>query len=288
MKKLTYVKDLLIMFGASVISAIALHCFVGPANYAPSGVDGISMMTQELTGINMGYVSLMINIPLLIVAWFFISRKYVVYTTIFTVMTSGMLVVMEEYFPNLIYQTESNLWISVFTSGIIMGARTAMMMKIGGSSGGVDIIASVIQKQKPYLNIETLITAVCYIIIGASFFVYGNIESVIMSVVQMLIFNLSMNSMMKSTRNAVEVKIITNEPEKFKQDILQDLKHGGTAVKCTGMYTDDDKTMIITLINIRQMNDLIKISRKYPDSFIYFSEASGVWGNFRWHKHDPV
>jgi uncharacterized membrane-anchored protein YitT (DUF2179 family) len=288
MKKLTYVKDLLIMFGASVISAIALHCFVGPAHYAPSGIDGISMMTQELTGINMGYVSLMINIPLLIVAWFFISRKYVVYTTIFTAMTSGMLIFMEQYFPDLIYKTETNLWISVFTSGIIMGARTAMMMKIGGSSGGVDIIASVIQKQRPYLNIETLIAAACYIIIGVSFFVYGNIESVIMSVVQMVVFNLSMNSMMKSTRNAVEVKIITNQPEQFKHDILVNLKHGGTAIKCTGMYTDDDKTMIVTLINIRQMNDLIKIARKYPDSFIYFSEAGGVWGNFRWHKHDPV
>jgi uncharacterized membrane-anchored protein YitT (DUF2179 family) len=288
MKKLTYVKDLLIMFGASVISAIALHCFVGPAHYAPSGIDGISMMTQELTGINMGYVSLMINIPLLIVAWFFISRKYVVYTTIFTAMTSGMLIFMEQYFPDLIYKTETNLWISVFTSGIIMGARTAMMMKIGGSSGGVDIIASVIQKQRPYLNIETLIAAACYIIIGVSFFVYGNIESVIMSVVQMVVFNLSMNSMMKSTRNAVEVKIITNQPEQFKHDILVNLKHGGTAIKCTGMYTDDDKTMIVTLINIRQMNDLIKIARKYPDSFIYFSEAGGVWGNFRWKKNDPV
>jgi uncharacterized membrane-anchored protein YitT (DUF2179 family) len=203
-------------------------------------------------------------------------------------MTSGMLIFMEQYFPDLIYKTETNLWISVFTSGIIMGARTAMMMKIGGSSGGVDIIASVIQKQRPYLNIETLIAAACYIIIGVSFFVYGNIESVIMSVVQMVVFNLSMNSMMKSTRNAVEVKIITNQPEQFKHDILVNLKHGGTAIKCTGMYTDDDKTMIVTLINIRQMNDLIKIARKYPDSFIYFSEAGGVWGNFRWHKHDPV
>lgn len=287
MKKFTFVKDLLIMFAASVISAIALYMFVQPANYAPSGIDGVAMMTQKLTGINMGYVSLMINIPLLIVAWFFISKKYVIYTTIFTVMTSVMLIVVEEIHM-FQYVTTNNLWISVFSSGVIMGARTAMMIKIGGSSGGVDIIASVIQKQRPYLNIENLITAACYIIIAVSFFVYGNIESVIMSIVQMLVFNVSMNYMMKSTRNAVEVKIITNDPENFKKDIFESLQHGGTAIKCTGMYTDDEKTMIVTLINIRQMNDLIKISRKYPDSFIYFSEASGVWGNFRWNKYDPV
>jgi uncharacterized membrane-anchored protein YitT (DUF2179 family) len=98
----------------------------------------------------------------------------------------------------------------------------------------------------------------------------------------------TMNSMMKSTRNAVEVKIITNQPEQFKHDILVNLKHGGTAIKCTGMYTDDDKTMIVTLINIRQMKELMDMARNHPNSFVYFSDVNGVWGNFRWRSTDEV
>lgn len=170
----------------------------------------------------------------------------------------------------------------------MLGVRTAFMIKIGGSSGGVDIIASVLQKQKPYLNIETLISLFCYIIIGISFFVYQNIESIIMSVVQMLIFNLAMNYILKATRNAIEVRIITDDPEKFKEDILMNLKHGATVIKCNGMYTGDEKSMIITLINIRQMNELIKLSRKYNNTFLYYGDAGGVWGNFRWNKFDAV
>ena len=272
---------------AAFLSAVALYTFVNPANFAPSGVDGISMMVQKLTDINMGYVSLAINVPLLIVAWFFISKKYVVYTSLFTVVSSVAMIVMEKI--NMYeYVTENHVWIAVFASGIMLGARTAIMIRIGGSTGGVDIIACIVQKKKPYMNIETLISIFCYVTIAISFFVYGNIESVIMSVIQMLIFNLAMNSVLKTTRNAVEVRIITSNPEQFREDIIFNLKHGATVMDCQGMFTGENKKMIVTLINIHQMDDLIKLSRKYPNSFVYFSEVNGVWGNFRWNKSDAV
>jgi uncharacterized membrane-anchored protein YitT (DUF2179 family) len=279
--------DMVLIIIAAFLSAVALYTFVNPANFAPSGVDGISMMVQKLTDINMGYVSLAINVPLLIVAWFFISKKYVVYTSLFTVVSSVAMIVMEKI--NMYeYVTENHVWIAVFASGIMLGARTAIMIRIGGSTGGVDIIACIVQKKKPYMNIETLISIFCYVTIAISFFVYGNIESVIMSVIQMLIFNLAMNSVLKTTRNAVEVRIITSNPEQFREDIIFNLKHGATVMDCQGMFTGENKKMIVTLINIHQMDDLIKLSRKYTNSFVYFSEVNGVWGNFRWNKSDAV
>ncbi len=287
MKKIQTIIDLFLIIIASVLSAIGLYCFVNPANFAPSGIDGVSMMLEKLTDINMGYISLAINIPLLIMAWFFISKKYVIYTTLFTILSSAMLIVMEKI-DMYQYISPNNAWIAVLASGIMLGVRTAIMIKIGGSSGGVDIVSCVIQKKKPYLNIENLISIFCYIIIGISFFVYGNIESIIMSVAQMLIFNFAMNYMLKTTRNAVEARIITDDPEAFKEDIIVNLKHGATVIDCKGMFTGDDKKTIVTIINLRQMDDLIKISKKHPNSFIYFSEVSGVWGNFRWNKSDAV
>lgn len=285
--KLRYIIDVLLIIVAATLSSVALYTFVNPANFAPSGVDGISMMIQKLTGLNMGYVSLAINVPLLVIAWFFISKKYVIYTSLFTVVSSVAMIVMENI--NMYeYITENHIWISVFASGIMLGVRTAIMIRIGGSTGGVDIIACIVQKKKPYMNIETLISIFCYVTIGVSFFVYQNIESIIMSVVQTLIFNLAMNSVLKPTRNAVEVRIITSNPEQFKEDILQNLKHGATVIDCHGMYTGENKAMIITIINIHQMDELIKLSRKYDSSFVYFSDVSGVWGNFRWNKSDAV
>ncbi len=287
MKKIQTIIDLFLIIVASALSAIGLYVFVNPANFAPSGVDGVSMMLQKLTNVNMGYISLAINIPLLIMAWFFISKKYVIYTTLFTILSSVMMIVMEKI-DMYQYVSQNNAWIVVLASGIMLGVRTAIMIKIGGSSGGVDIVASVVQQKRPYINIESLISVFCYIIIGVSFFVYGNIESVIMSIAQMMIFNFSMNYMLKTTRNAVEARIITDNPQEFKEDIINNLKHGATIIDGTGMFTGESKKMVITIINLRQMNDLIKISKKHPNSFIYFSEVNGVWGNFRWNKSDAV
>ncbi len=70
MKKIQTVIDLFLIIVASALSAIGLYCFVNPANFAPSGIDGVSMMLEKLTDINMGYTSLAINIPLLIIACF--------------------------------------------------------------------------------------------------------------------------------------------------------------------------------------------------------------------------
>ena len=104
----------------------------------------------------------------------------------------------------------------------------------------------------------------------------------------MLIFNFAMHYMLKTTRNAVETHIITDDPDAFREDIINNLKHGATVIDCKGMFTGDDKKTIVTIINIIQMDDLIKISKKHPNSFICFSEVNGVWGNFRWNKTDEV
>lgn len=287
MKKPSVLRELLLIVVASVLSTVGLHVFVNPAGFAPSGVEGIAMMTQELTGINMGYVSLAINLPLLLVAWFFISHKYVVYTLLYTLLSSGMLIVAEQI-DLYQYVTETNAWLAVFASGILLGVRTAVMVRLGASSGGTDVLASMVQKRRPYLNMETLISLFCYVIIGLSFFVYRNLESVLMAMVQMMVFHLAMGAVLKPSRNAVEVRIITDRPEQFKTDILQELAHGATVIPCQGMFTGEQKSMIVTLINLRQMNELIKISQRYPGCFIYYSEASGVWGNFRWNRFDEL
>ena len=104
----------------------------------------------------------------------------------------------------------------------------------------------------------------------------------------MMVFNFAMASVMKSTRNAVNVTIITDEPQALERDILKELKHGATVVPCKGMYTDADRSMIMTVINTRQMKDLMKLSKKYPETFIFYNDVNGVWGNFRWNKSDPV
>ena len=278
--------DIVIILVCGVLSAVALHTFVNPANFASSGVEGIAVMLQHVTGINMGYFSLGINLPLLIVAWFFISKKYVIYTALYTVASSGMLIVMEQM---QVYQyvTDNNTWIAVFASGIILGIRTGLMLKIGGSSGGVDVIGSAIQQRRPHINVETPITLLSLISVALSFFVYNHdVTCILLSAVQICVSNWTISAVLKSTRNAIEAKIITPNPQEFAEEITKQLKHGATVVPCSGMFTGEEKSMIVTVINIRQISELIRMAKAHKETFVYFTPASGVWGNFRWRKDE--
>ena len=275
----------LITIIAAVLSAFGLHIFVYPANFAPAGIDGVATMLQKLTGFNAGYYTLIFNVPLLLVAWFVLKRRYVIYTVIFTILSSIILVVLQKvnFYQ---YHTQTDKLISAVFSGIILGVRTGLMLKIGASTGGVDIIAGMVQKKRAYGNIERIITIICYGIILMSYFVYNDLNSILLSVVQMFVFDKAAAVIMKDTRNAVEFKIVTKNPEEIKNDIIYDLKHGATLVDGTGMFTGDGTSIIISVVNIRQIPEFLNIIKKYPETFVYYSDVTGVKGNFRWKKED--
>lgn len=273
---------------AALLSAFGLHIFVYPASFAPAGIDGVATMLQKLTNFNAGYYSLIINIPLLIVAYFMLKKRYVIYTVIFTVLSSVLLVVLQEI--NFYQYTEGNVGlIAAVFSGVMLGVRTGVMLKIGASTGGVDIVAGLVQRKRVYGNIERIISFICYVIIGVSFFVYDNdLNSVLLSVIQMFVFERASAMIMRDTRSAVEFKIITKNPEELKQDIIYGLKHGATLVEARGMFTEEGKSIIISVVNIRQIPEFLKLVKKYPDTFVYYTDVSGVKGNFRWRKDDEA
>lgn len=270
---------------ASVISALGLYVFVYPSAFAPSGVDGIATMLQQLTGWNAGYFTVIINLPLLIAAWFLLKRKYVVYTVVFTALSSALLVLLEtvEFYQ---YQGTYERLVAAIISGILLGARTGIMLKIGASSGGIDVVACMVQKKFPYRNIENIISLICYVIMGVSYFVYNDLNCILLAVIQMLIFEKTTGKFLKDNRNAMEFKIITKNPKEIKEEILFNLKHGATVVESKGMFTEDGSAIVFTVVNNRQIPDFLNLMKKHPDTFVYYVEVAGVQGNFRWGKYD--
>lgn len=290
MRHKTFLKELvnLVMtVAAAALSALGLHVFVYPAAMAPSGIDGIATMLQETTGLNAGYYTLLFNLPLLLCAWFILKHRYVIYTVLFTALASGFLVLLEAINFYSYTAPDQRLVAAIF-SGVILGVRTGIMLKLGASSGGIDIVASMIQKKKPHLNIERVISIICYIIAGVSYLVYRDLTSILLSFIHMYVFDKFAGYLLKDKRNAIEVKIITKEPDALRHEIIDNLKHGATIVDGRGMFTSDDRYVIISVINIRQIPELMDIVKKYPQSFVYYGELMGVRGNFRWNKDDAA
>lgn len=271
---------------ASVVSALGLHIFVFGNSFAPSGIDGIATMLQEITKINAGIFTFVLNLPLLIAAWFILKRNYVIYTILFTVLASLWVYILGEmHFYQYVVETDKVI-VAIF-SGLLLGARTGIMLRIGASSGGIDIIACIVQN-KFNRDVEKVISFVCYIIIGISYFVYRDLTCILLSVVQMFVFEKTVAFILKDTRNAVKFEIITKEPEKLKEEIIYELKHGATIVQSKGMFTDEQSTIVVTIVNTRQVPEFLQILKKYPDTFVYYTDVTGVNGNFRWRRDEKA
>lgn len=280
------VVNVLLTVVASVVSAFGLHVFVFGNSFASSGIDGIATMLQEITKINAGIFTFVLNLPLLIAAWFILKRNYVIYTILFTVLASLWVYILGEmHFYQYVVETDKVI-VAIF-SGLLLGARTGIMLRIGASSGGIDIIACIVQN-KFNRDVEKVISFVCYIIIGISYFVYRDLTCILLSVVQMFVFEKTVAFILKDTRNAVKFEIITKEPEKLKEEIIYELKHGATIVQSKGMFTDEQSTIVVTIVNTRQVPEFLQILKKYPDTFVYYTDVTGVNGNFRWRRDEKA
>ncbi len=270
---------------AAAFHAFGIWIFVEPAKFAASEMSGIFTMLYQITGINVAYFSLLFNIPLIIAAWFLLRRRYVAYTLLFILSSSLMLILCEEL---SVYRYTDDRTLAALFSGVIFGARTGIMLKIGSSCGGTDIIAGMIHRKRPYLNVERVIVLIGYAISISSYFYYGDLTSILLALVQNFVLEAVASALMKDRRGAIEVKIITKNPEELREDILHDLRHSATVMKGTGMYSDEDTYTVVCVLNTYQVPDVERIIKKYPNTFVYYSQVTGVKGNFRWRKDEEV
>jgi uncharacterized membrane-anchored protein YitT (DUF2179 family) len=293
--------NLTIIFFSSILVGIGLWIFVYHAGFAPSGVDGIvAILNKVFDGkVNPGIFTFAINAPLLIAAWFVLNKKYVIYTIFYTIVISVTLLVLEEvdFYQYVcmweaggvtVFDSENSRLLAAVFAGVAQGF-TGVMLRLGGSSGGVDVVGSMIQKKMPHKDLEKIIAVVSYIIVAISFFVFDrDVNSVLLAVVEIFVCEKITAVILKSNRNAIRFEIITGkeQAEEIKRLIIFNLRHGATILKGQGAFSEDDKEVIVCVVNYRQLPEFLKLVKKIPNTFLYYSDVMGVRGNFDWSFED--
>ncbi len=287
---------MLVIF-VSIIVAVGLHVFVYKADFAPSGVDGMATILQYASEswfgrkINAGIFTFALNLPLLIAAWFLLNKRYVIYTIIYTVVISVVLMILGEInfiqYDCTIEGTYNSHIVAAIFGGVMQGF-SGILLRIGGSAGGADVIGCMLQKKMPHKNVEKLIAYVSYAVVAVAFFVYGNLNSVCLSVIEIFICEKVTSVILKSNRSAIKVEIITDKAhvDEIKNYIIFELRHGATMLKANGAFSEQDKEMIVCLINFRQIPEFLKRVKNIPNTFLYYSEVEGVRGNFDFNFED--
>jgi uncharacterized membrane-anchored protein YitT (DUF2179 family) len=263
---------------ASFLVGLGMHVFIYPNDFAPSGVDGLAAMLQKLTGLNAGIFTLAINLPLLVAAWFVLKKRYVLLTVLYTVSLSLFLLLFD-WLGVYQYVALTDRILPALFGGVAQGL-TGIMLRFGASSGGVDVMGSMIQKKIPHKDVEKIISLLSVVIILISFVVYGNLQSVLLSVVEIFVCERVTARILRSSRGAVKFEIVTEHAKALKEDILHRVGRGATVLEGHGLYTEKPKQLILCVVNYRQIPAFLRVLSQYPDTFVYYLDVMGVRGTF--------
>ena len=280
-KLLTY----LVIGAVAVMAALNYQLFVFPNKFAPAGLNGICTMIQYLTGLSVGYMSLIINIPLAIFVYLKVSKSLAMRSMFYVAVFSVMLVVLEKVdLSQFAYYTENgtSTILGPLAAGIIFGAGYSVLVQGSANSGGTDFVAAIIHKYRPEMNMFYIIFALNVTVAISSYFVYDyQIEPVLLCILYSFMSSTVSDRMTKSGRAAVRFEIITDRPDEIGQKIIQKLHHSATVVPARGMYSGKEVDMLICVVNKGQMAKLADIIRSYPNTFAIMSSVNAVVGNFK-------
>ena len=176
-------RDVSLLLIGSLIYGIGIYMFVVPANIAPGGASGIALMVNFVTGLPVGTLTLVLNVPLLILAWFYLSKKFAVSTAITTAVCSF---VLDFVVPLFIPVYAGDRLLCSLYGGVLVGAGMALIFIAGSTTGGTDILGYILQKKRPHMSIGRALMIVDGIILAASIFVFGNIEAALFGLISLM------------------------------------------------------------------------------------------------------
>lgn len=284
-KVLTY----LVIIFVALVCALNYELFVFPNQFAPAGLNGICTMIQYLFGINVGYLSLIINIPLAALVYFLVSKSLAIRSMVYVV-TSSVALVLLDYVDisafAYVTETGTSTILGPLVAGVIYGYCYRILIQCSSYSGGTDFIAAVIHKYKPEKNMIFIIFGLNAVVAVMSYFVYDyRIEPVILCILYCFTSSTISDKLTKSGRSAIRFEIVTDYPREIAEEIIHKLHHSATLVPGKGMYLGKEKNILICVVNRSQMTALSRIVSKYPDTFTIMSSVNEVVGNFK--KIDP-
>ncbi len=275
----------LVIAVVALVAAVNYELFVFPNQFAPSGLNGICTMIQHISGISVGYLSLLINVPLAIWCYIEVSKpvalRSMVYVLTFSV---GILILDHVDLSAFHYATENGTSkiLGPLVAGIIQGYVYSILVKASAYSGGTDFISAIIHKRNPNKSVFGMSFTINCFIAAASYFVYGyQMEPVILCIMYSFMSSNVADRQMKSGREAICFEIITDYPEEVSRDIIARTNHSTTLVPARGMYSGRETNMLICVVNKTQAAAVARICRSYPNTFAVMDPVSEVMGNFK-------
>lgn len=286
--KLSGISSYVVVIAMALLLAVNYHFFIVENNFAPAGLNGIATMIQYKTGFSISYFSLLANIPLCILAFFFVQREYAVKSLVFTLVYSGFYLYLQKAGLDFLkYDAQGHDTVfPVIISGVISGFVCGICFKNNSSSGGMELVSKYISKVRPNANFFFVSFALNAFIAAVSLIVYSDkgfvdYKPVALCISYCFISNFVGDYIIKGTKTAYKFTVITTHSDEISKEITQTLRHGVTKVSAKGAYTDAARTVLLCVVNPHQITDFKKIIAKYDNTFSFHEMVNETHGNFK-------
>ncbi|MBQ3791508.1 MAG: YitT family protein [Clostridia bacterium] len=272
---------------SAIVMAVNYEIFVFPNSFAPAGLNGLATMVQKLFNFSMGYLSLILNIPLCIVLFLIGNRMMAVRSSVFVIVFSLTLLVFSNGWIDLsqfIYHTDNgtSTILAPVAAGVVNGLICGTIFSRNCGAGGTDSIGAIVRHFHPETNMVWVIFVLNSFVAVLSYFVYDfKFEPVIMCIIYSFITSRVGDLILKGLKRQMKFEIVSNDAEKMSKEIIKELRHTATLVHAKGMFSGEEKDMLICVVQRHQIVQLQKIISKYPGSFAYMHEVNETYGNFK-------
>ncbi len=270
-----YIKNLLWYFIGSFIYSVAVTMFISANEISPGGITGIATVLNYLIGLPTGITVFVLNIPILILGFIKFGGKFIINTTIVTGIISLILTFTEGFLP--IFKVDKIL-ASIF-GGCLLGLGISIIMLHGSTTGGVDIIAKLINKRFRHITVGKIILSLDAIVILLAVIAYGNIESALYSVVTMFASSRIMDSLLYGGDRGKMIYAITSRPDEICENIGKELARGVTVLDVKGGFTGENRKMIMCSVRPYEVSTLYSVIEQLDNkAFIVVTEVGEIIG----------
>lgn len=268
------VKYALVALGSALFAA-GFQFFLYPNSIIVGGVSGIAMIINYLTGLPVGIMTIVLNIPLFIIAWKHFGGKFIISSLVGMLLSS----VLVDVLAVVNYSPTDDMLLACLIGGAIKGLGLGLIYYAGATTGGTDIIAKFVRLRFPYINFGTIVLLTDAVIIIAFAMIFDRVEAAMYAVIAMFVVSKVIDLVLYGIDNSSVCYIISENSEQLVKDITDKLHRGVTILSGEGAYSHKDKQVLLCVIKRTQIADIRKIIRNIDENaFFIVSDAKNVFG----------
>ena len=274
--KLTlFLKDYSVITLGLFVFAMGWVLFLLPAEITGGGISGVSAVVYYATGIPISISYFAINVVLVLVAIKILGANFGVKTIYSIAVVSGFFAL----FQNVVKQPlVDDMFLSSVLGGMASGIGLGLVFSRGGSTGGTDIFAMIVNK---YRNVSPgrVIRRWGVVIIASSWFVFRNVEKLVYGYVVMWVVSYTLDSFLSGANRSAQMFIISKEYEAIAEYINTQAIRGVTLLNGSGWYSKEDTKIIMSVVRKKETSAIFRnIKHIDPDAFISMGSVMGVYG----------